>query len=88
MALGGAMGATWWEVIGYHTIYPYLCLFRRYYIRPVLVFIQSLMHRSSLWLHVVLRKLQVRVLIFGFVNAQKQQEKQSAQWREPQVAKS
>ena len=44
MALGGAMGVAWWEVIGYHTIYPYHCLFQRYHIQPVLVFIQSLMH--------------------------------------------
>jgi len=68
MALGGAMGVAWWEVIGYHAIYPYHCLFQRYYIRPVLEFIQSLMHLSSLGLHVVLRKLRVRVVIFGFVN--------------------
>jgi len=27
MGLGEAMGVAWWEVIGYHTIYPNHCFF-------------------------------------------------------------
>jgi len=37
MALGGAMGVAWWDVIGYHTVYPQHFPFLRYCMQPVSV---------------------------------------------------
>jgi len=31
------MGVAWWDVIGYHTIYPLHFPFLRYYMQPVSV---------------------------------------------------